>query len=79
MFNQRDELLVGAESWCFRTERDTARELGTKYDGAKEEPPPYTAEEIERVFAGVRRRDRAAARSPATSRTSPSATSCREW
>jgi acyl dehydratase len=51
LYNQHDELLVAADSWCFRTERDTARELGTKYESAKEEPPPYSADVIERVFA----------------------------
>jgi acyl dehydratase len=45
-------LLCGGDSWCFRTERDTARERGTKYDAAKARPPThYSAEEIERVFA----------------------------
>ncbi|MBO0730126.1 MAG: MaoC family dehydratase N-terminal domain-containing protein [Acidimicrobiaceae bacterium] len=50
-YNQRDELLVGADSWCFRTERDTAREVGTKYDGAKDDPEPYTDDELERVWS----------------------------
>jgi acyl dehydratase len=31
LFDQRDELLCEGESWCFRTERDTAREQGLKY------------------------------------------------
>ncbi|MFQ5898217.1 MAG: MaoC family dehydratase N-terminal domain-containing protein [Candidatus Methylomirabilia bacterium] len=35
-----------ADSWCFRTERDTARERG-KYKAAK--PHRYTAEEMERI------------------------------
>ena len=44
--------LCSGDSWCFRTERDTARELGTKYDAAKARPPMrYTAEDIERIFA----------------------------
>jgi len=30
--------LCSGESWCFRTERDTAREAGTKYDTAKQRP-----------------------------------------
>src|ERR1051325_1586253 len=45
-YDQRDDHLVSADSWCFRTERDTARELGTKYDNAKEEPSPYSRDEI---------------------------------
>jgi acyl dehydratase len=31
--------LCSGDSWCFRTERDTARELGTKYEEAKTRPP----------------------------------------
>ena len=50
-YNQGDQLLVSADSWCFRTERDAARELGTKYDGVKDDPEPYTAKELERVWA----------------------------
>ncbi len=46
------QLLCVGESWCFRTERDTARELGTKYKVARERPPMrYSAEDIERIFA----------------------------
>jgi hypothetical protein len=45
-------LLCRARSWCFRTERDTAREAGTKYDKAKQRAPMrYTPEDIERIFA----------------------------
>lgn len=45
-------VLCSGDSWCFRTERDTARELGTKYKAAKARAPMhYSAEEIERVFA----------------------------
>ena len=50
-YNQEDHLLVSADSWCFRTERDAAREFGTKYDGVKDDPEPYTAKELERVWA----------------------------
>lgn len=46
-----DELLCDGESWCFRTERDTARELGTKYEKSKARPPThYSAEEIKTIF-----------------------------
>ncbi len=46
-----DELLCDGESWCFRTERDTAREMGTKYEAAKARPDThYSAEEIEAIF-----------------------------
>ena len=38
-YNQRGELVAGADSWCFRTDRDIAREQGTKYAGTKAKPP----------------------------------------
>jgi acyl dehydratase len=50
-FDQASNHLAAADSWCFRTERDAAREHGTKYDSAKDEPAPYTREDIDRVFA----------------------------
>jgi acyl dehydratase len=34
-FNQQGDLVAGADSWCFRTERDHAREQGTKYSEVK--------------------------------------------
>ena len=46
------ELLCEGDSWCFRTERDTARELGTKYDEAKARPRvPYSEDELREIFA----------------------------
>ena len=51
VFDQADVLLCEGESWCFRTERDTAREQGTKYDAVKaREQQPYTREALERVW-----------------------------
>jgi acyl dehydratase len=38
-YNQRGELVAGADSWCFRTDRDIAREQGTKYTAEKAKPP----------------------------------------
>ena len=35
-FNQTGDLVAEADSWCFRTERDTAREEGRKYDHLKQ-------------------------------------------
>ena len=35
-YNQQDELVADADSWVFRSERDTARESGTKYTATKE-------------------------------------------
>ena len=49
-YDQDGQLLAGADSWCFRTERDTAREQGTKYRETEQEPEPYTREQLERVF-----------------------------
>ncbi|WP_395711516.1 MaoC family dehydratase N-terminal domain-containing protein [Reyranella sp.] len=37
-FNQHGDLVAEADSWCFRTERDHAREQGTKYQGLKARP-----------------------------------------
>ncbi len=37
-FNGGGELLAEADSWCFRTDRDAAREEGTKYTELKEKP-----------------------------------------
>jgi acyl dehydratase len=34
-FNQHGDLVAEADSWCFRTERDHAREQGTKYQALK--------------------------------------------
>jgi acyl dehydratase len=46
------DLLCSGDSWCFRTERDTAREMGTKYTAAKSRPPMrYTADDLDRIFA----------------------------
>jgi len=43
--------LCSGDSWCFRTERDTARELGTKYDQAKARPAMrYSSEDLERIY-----------------------------
>jgi acyl dehydratase len=49
-FDQHGTLLADADSWCFRTERDTAREKGTKYDAGSREPKVYTDEEIAAFF-----------------------------
>lgn len=50
-YNQRRELVAEADSWCFRTDRDFAREQGTKYAGLKEKPQRrYTEAELENVW-----------------------------
>ncbi|BBZ15431.1 FAS1-like dehydratase domain-containing protein [Mycobacterium branderi] len=46
------ELLCEGDSWCFRTERDTARLSGTKYDEAKSRPPArYSEEDLREIFS----------------------------
>jgi hypothetical protein len=46
-YNQHGDLVADAESWCFRTERNHARERGTKYSEVKARPPRrYTEEEL---------------------------------
>jgi acyl dehydratase len=45
------DLVAEADSWCFRTDRDAAREEGTKYDGLKGRPPKrYSQDELDRVY-----------------------------
>ena len=45
--NQSGDLVAEADSWCFRTDRDQAREEGTKYTELKARPPKhYTDEEL---------------------------------
>jgi acyl dehydratase len=51
-YNQKKELVAEADSWCFRTDRDFAREQGTKYRGIKEKPRKvYTREDITAIYA----------------------------
>ncbi|MBA2548103.1 MAG: MaoC family dehydratase N-terminal domain-containing protein [Burkholderiaceae bacterium] len=46
-FNQHGDLVAEADSWCFRTERDHARDQGTKYKDVKSRAPRrYTDEEL---------------------------------
>jgi acyl dehydratase len=50
-FNQHGDLVAGADSWCFRTERDHAREQGTKYQGLKARPARrYTDAELTAAY-----------------------------
>jgi acyl dehydratase len=51
-YDQSHALIAEGDSWCFRTERDTARERGTKYDQEKKKPPVhYTREGLAKIFA----------------------------
>jgi len=50
-YNQKGERVAEADSWCFRTDRDFAREEGTKYKELKEKPQrSYTEAELEKVY-----------------------------
>ncbi len=51
-YNQRGELVAEGESWCFRTERDTARERGTKYvETTAKKPVVYTRDDLAKIFS----------------------------
>src|SRR6267378_723392 len=50
-FNQQGDLVAEADSWCFRTERDHAREQGTKYSDVKARPPRrYSEQELAEAY-----------------------------
>lgn len=50
-FNQAGDLLCEADSWCFRTDRDQAREVGTKYKELKQKPAKkYDDAELAKVY-----------------------------
>ena len=43
--------MAEADSWCFRTERDHAREQGTKYKDVKARAPRrYTEQELAEAY-----------------------------
>lgn len=46
-FDESGDQLARADTWCFRTDRDIARESGTKYDELKDKPDRvYSAAEL---------------------------------
>jgi len=50
-FNQEGDKVAEADSWCFRTERDHAREQGTKYSEVRSRAPRrYTEEELREAY-----------------------------
>ena len=50
-FNQHGDKVADANSWCFRTERDHAREKGTKYKEVRaREPRRYSDEELAEAY-----------------------------
>jgi len=56
-YDQRGALLARADSWCFRTERHTARDHGTKYR-ERRGIYNYSRDEIERLAAHYRQEAR---------------------
>jgi acyl dehydratase len=50
-YNQGGDLVAEADSWCFRTDRDEARESGTKYADVKARGAPrYSEAELARIY-----------------------------
>lgn len=50
-YNQHGDNVAEADSWCFRTDRDVAREQGTKYKEVKaREPKKYTDDDLSKIF-----------------------------
>jgi acyl dehydratase len=50
-FNQHGEMVAAADSWCFRTDRDIAREEGSKYAEVKARPQQhYSEDELARIY-----------------------------
>ena len=48
-FNQHGDKVAEGDSWVFRTDRDEARERGTKYTDVKGVVEPFTDEELENL------------------------------
>ncbi|MGH7878955.1 MAG: MaoC family dehydratase, partial [Candidatus Binataceae bacterium] len=49
--NHDGTLVAEGDSWCFRTERDTARERGTKYAEVKKKAPVhYSRDDLAKIF-----------------------------
>lgn len=49
-YNQNGDHLAEADSWVFRTDRDEARERGTKYDEVKGKTEQFTEEQLQEWF-----------------------------
>ena len=45
-YNQHGDKVADCDSWCFRTDRDEAREKGTKYTEARGRVEPFTDEQL---------------------------------
>ena len=49
-FNQSGDMVAEADSWVFRTDRDEARERGTKYTEARGRVEPFTQEQLDEFY-----------------------------
>lgn len=49
-YNQHGDKVADCDSWCFRTDRDEAREKGTKYTGMKGRVEPFTDEQLAEYY-----------------------------
>jgi acyl dehydratase len=49
-YNQHGDKVAGADSWVFRTDRDEARERGTKYTEARGRVEPFTQEQLDEFY-----------------------------
>jgi acyl dehydratase len=49
-YNQEGDHVAGADSWVFRTDRDEAREHGTKYTEARGRVEPFTQEQLDEFY-----------------------------
>ena len=49
-FNQDGDMVASADSWVFRTDRDEARERGTKYTDVKGKSEHFTEEQLQEWF-----------------------------
>jgi acyl dehydratase len=50
-YDETGDQLAAADTWCFRTDRDIARETGTKYKDVTQRPARvYTNAELDRVY-----------------------------
>src|SRR5882724_4929263 len=51
-YDETGDQLASADTWCFRTDRDLAREAGTKYQEVTQKPPKvYTQDELAHIYA----------------------------
>ncbi len=79
ILDAQGRLLCEGDSWCFRTERDTAREQGTKYEALRERPKSATRTSSSTRSTRSTRQRKCAAQSPAISKTCAWARRCRAW